>query len=180
MRQRQHDVAAVAVLEPEDLRDVYTARLLPELPGREQRHQHLLRADRVHLLADDVDDLLVDAPAEREEHPHAGGELADEAAAHEQLVADRLRVGRGSRRVGTNSWDIRAITSQEVSGGGDESVYSTGISEASAIASAAGLAILRRFGRGMPCSIQGVDLVEELVDEDRRLDLLQHAPRARR
>ena len=39
-------------------------------------------------------------------------------------------------------------------------------SEASAIASAAGLAILRRFGRGMPCSIQRVDLVEELVDED--------------
>ena len=39
------------------------------------------------------DDLLVDAPPEREERPEAGAHLADEAAAHEQLVARGLRVG---------------------------------------------------------------------------------------
>ena len=52
-------------------------------------------------------------------------------------------------------------------------VYSSGIMLASAIASAAGFASLRRFGRGIPASIQLVDLVEELVDEDLRGHLLQ-------
>ena len=50
-------------------------------------------ADRVHLLADDLDDLLVHAPPERQERPEAGAHLSDEAAAHEQLVARGLRVG---------------------------------------------------------------------------------------
>ena len=57
-------------------------------------HEHLLAADRVHLLADDLDDLLVDAPAERQERPQARTDLADEAAAHEQLVARGLGVRR--------------------------------------------------------------------------------------
>ena len=35
----------------------------------------------------------VDAPAERQERPQAGADLADEAAANEQLVARGLRVG---------------------------------------------------------------------------------------
>ena len=42
-----------------------------------------------------LDDVLVDAPAEREERPQACAHLADECAPDEQLVADRLRVGRG-------------------------------------------------------------------------------------
>ena len=48
------------------------------------------------------------------------------------------------------------------------------MADASAIASAAGLAILRRSGRGIPSAIQRVDLVEELVDEGLGLDLAQH------
>ena len=51
------------------------------------------RADRVHLLADDLLDLPVDRPAERQVRPQAGADLADEAAADEQLVTDRLGVG---------------------------------------------------------------------------------------
>ena len=58
--------------------------------GREE----LLAADRVHLLADDLLDLAVDSPAERQVRPEPGADLADEAAAHEELVADRLGVGR--------------------------------------------------------------------------------------
>ena len=48
---------------------------------------------RVDLLADDLDDLLVHAPASREERPQPRADLADVAAAHKQLVASRLRVG---------------------------------------------------------------------------------------
>ncbi len=50
-------------------------------------------ADRVHLLADDLHGLLVHAPAERQERPEPGGELADEAAADEQPVARGLGIG---------------------------------------------------------------------------------------
>ena len=58
------------------------------------RHEHLLAADRVHLLADDLHGLLVHAPAEREERPEAGADLADEAAADEQAVARGLGIAR--------------------------------------------------------------------------------------
>ena len=57
-------------------------------------HQHLLAADGVHLLADDGLDLAHDAPAGRQKDVDAGGELAHEAGAHHQLVADGLGAGR--------------------------------------------------------------------------------------
>ena len=69
-------------------------RLLPELDRREHGHEHLLTADRVHLLADDLHDLLVHAPAEREECPHASRDLPDVPAADEQLVGHGVGVGR--------------------------------------------------------------------------------------
>ena len=47
------------------------------------------------LLADDLLDPHVHAPAERQHRPQAGPDLADEAAAHEQLVRGRFRVGGG-------------------------------------------------------------------------------------
>ena len=47
------------------------------------------------LLADDLLDPHVHAPAERQHRPEAGADLADEAAAHEQLVRGGLRVGGG-------------------------------------------------------------------------------------
>ena len=91
---RQDEPAARAILGVEDLRDLVAAGRLPELDRRQHRREPLLRADRVHLLADHLLDLAVDAPAERRERPEAGAELPDEAAADEQLVADRLRVRR--------------------------------------------------------------------------------------
>ena len=94
MRHRQDELGALAILEVEDDVDLAAAGALPQLGRREERHQHLLRADRVHLLADDPLDLAVDAPAEREEGPDAGGQLTHERAAHEQLVVHRLGVGR--------------------------------------------------------------------------------------
>ena len=94
VRHREDVLAPLAVLEPEELGDVVAARLLPELERRQHRHEHLLAPDRVHLLADDLDDLLVHAPAQRQERPDARADLPDVAAAHEQLVRDRLRVRR--------------------------------------------------------------------------------------
>ncbi len=92
--QRQHVVASVPVLQAKDLRDRVAARLLPQLVGRQHRHEHLLAADRVHLLANDLHDLLVYPPAEREERPHASGYLTDVPAAYEQLVRDGVGIGR--------------------------------------------------------------------------------------
>ncbi len=59
-----------------------------------QRCQHLLVADGVHLLADDLDDLLMDAPAERQERPQSRTDLPDEASTREQLVTRGLRIRR--------------------------------------------------------------------------------------
>ena len=72
---------------------VPAAALLPELRRLQHRHEHLLAADGVHLLADDLLDLLHDAPAGRQEHVDAGGELAHEARADHELVAHGLRAG---------------------------------------------------------------------------------------
>ena len=58
----------------------------------DHRHRHLLAADRVHLLAHDLHDLLVGAPAGRQEAPEPGADLADHPGADEQLVRDRLGV----------------------------------------------------------------------------------------
>ena len=91
--EREDEAPAPAILEVEQLRDRGASCRLPELDGREHRHEHLLAADRVHLLADDLDDLLVNPPTEREERPYAGAHLADVAAPHEQLVRCRLSVG---------------------------------------------------------------------------------------
>ena len=93
VRHREHEVAAVAIFQMEDLGNVVAPALLPELGRRDQRRQHLLRADRVHLLADDLDDLLVDSPAQRQQREEPGADLAHVAAAHEQAMARRLGVG---------------------------------------------------------------------------------------
>ena len=92
--QRQDEVSTGPILHTEDLRNRQAARCLPELGGSEDGHQHLLAADRVHLLADDLLDLPVDAPAERRERPEARRDLADEASADEQLVAHRFGIAR--------------------------------------------------------------------------------------
>ena len=73
---REHQVGAAAVLELEQLVDVVAAGALPQLRRLQHRHQHLLRADRVHLLADDLLDLAVRPPAGRQEGPQPGADLA--------------------------------------------------------------------------------------------------------
>ena len=94
VRHRQDVLASGAILEAEDLRDRAASGLLPELKGRQHRHEHLLAPDRVHLLAHDLDDLLVHAPAERQERPDARRDLTDVPAADEKLVRDGVGVRR--------------------------------------------------------------------------------------
>jgi len=94
VREREHVVAPGPVLELEDDRDPDSAARLPQLRRRQHRLEHLLPADRVDLLANDLHDVLVDAPAERQERPQAGADLADEPAPHKELVASGLGVRR--------------------------------------------------------------------------------------
>ena len=94
VRQRQDEAAADPVLQLEELGNAVAAGLLPQLGRRQDRREHLLAADRVHLLADDLLDLAVHAEAERHERPEAGADLANEPAAHEQLVAGCFGVRR--------------------------------------------------------------------------------------
>ena len=93
VRERQNELPARAVRDVEDLGDLVAAGRLPELDRRQHRSEELLRTDRVHLLANDLLDLAVDSPTERQIRPQASADLAHETATHEQLVRGRLRVG---------------------------------------------------------------------------------------
>jgi hypothetical protein len=95
VRHREHHVGALAVLEPEELGPdaVVAAAALPQLGGLQHRHEHLLPADRVDLLADDLHDVLVHAPSGRQPGPQAGAQLADQSGTNHQLVRQRLGVG---------------------------------------------------------------------------------------
>ena len=84
--------AAAAVRQPEELGDPIRPVFSHSSAGAMHRHEHLLAADRVHLLPDDLDDLLVDLPAGRQEAPESGADLADQPGPNEQLVGDRLGV----------------------------------------------------------------------------------------
>ena len=68
------------------------ARLFQNLAREQRRHQHLDAADAVHLLAQDVGDLVQHSQAERQVGVNAAGEGPDKAAAQEQLMADQLRL----------------------------------------------------------------------------------------
>ena len=140
---------------------------LPELDRRQHRREHLLRADRVHLLADDLLDLAVHAPAERQERPEPGADLADEAAADEQLVRDRLRVGGR----------VAQGRQEELGGAVDhrEQASPSGIERGFGHRERGRLRHLQPL-RALHAAVDpAVDLVEELVDQDVRRDLLQHA-----
>ena len=84
-----------AVLEPGQLGPdrVVAAARLPDVGRVDDRHLHLLAADPVDLLADDLLDPLVDAEAERQQRVDPGAELADVARPDEQPVGRHLRVG---------------------------------------------------------------------------------------
>ena len=68
---------------------------LPDRGGMHGGQQELLGPDGVHLLADDLAHLLVDAPAQWQHRVVPGLQLAHEAATHEQAVADGVGLGRG-------------------------------------------------------------------------------------
>ncbi len=91
---RQNHVGSATVVELEELIDLVASRSPPRLGWVEDRHQHLLAADRVHLLAHDLHDLLVNAPARWEPRPQPRADLPDEPGPDHQDVADRLGVGR--------------------------------------------------------------------------------------
>ena len=139
VRHGQHERPAHSILGLPELGNRIAPARLPQLGRRDDRHEHLLAADGVHLLPDDLHRLLVHAPPERQERPETRAHLADEAAADEQAVARRLGIARvfPERR--------------------DEELgrlrHQLGRCAASAIIRAAGLASLSRFGRTMPSSI---------------------------
>ena len=62
---REHELRALAVGELEQLLDLDAPGLAPRLGRLQHWHQHLLRADRVHLLADDRHHALVHPPPGR-------------------------------------------------------------------------------------------------------------------
>ncbi len=88
-------VRLAAILQPEHfVADLLPASaLLPELSRVEDRKVELLSADAHHLLADDGLDFASGAKTERKLGVDPGGELAHEAGAQHQLVADRFGVG---------------------------------------------------------------------------------------
>jgi hypothetical protein len=95
MGHAQAHVATVAVLEARHVAAdlVPAAAALPDLGGVHHGQGDFLAADRVHLLADDVLDLVFDALRQRQDVEDAGGDLVDHAGAQHQLVADGVGVG---------------------------------------------------------------------------------------
>ena len=87
-------VGALAVLQTEDAVAVGlpAATRLVGVAGQERREQHLLRAGRGHLLADDALDVGPHPQAERQPREHTRGLATDVAGADEQPVAGHLGV----------------------------------------------------------------------------------------
>ena len=90
-------VALVAVLDAQHLLavGVVAPALAPQVGRLDRRHEKLDGAGAVLLLAHDLDDLLQDAEAERQEGIDAGRLLAHHAGAQHQPVRDDLRLFRG-------------------------------------------------------------------------------------
>ena len=122
MGHREHHVGAAPVLELEQLLDVVPTGLAPRLSGLQHRHQHLVPADRVHLLAHDLDDVLMDPLPGGQPRPQPRADLADQAGADHQLVRDRLGVGRrlafGRKEVGGQTGHAAAKPTPEPSAAG--------------------------------------------------------------
>ena len=96
VRHGKAHVPLAAVLQPEHLvaDGVPAAGLLPDLGRVQHRHGHFLAADGVHLLADDLVDLVHHPLAQGKVDVQPGRKLAHVARPHHELVRDRLGVGR--------------------------------------------------------------------------------------
>ena len=92
----EEEVVAPAVLEPEEVGPVLGPPVgrLVGLARQQRGEVHLLRAHRVHLLADDALDVAEDPEAQRQPGEPAGRGPPDVAGPDEQPVAGHLRVGR--------------------------------------------------------------------------------------
>ena len=93
---REEEVVAPPVDQPEHVVAVVVpaARGVVRLAREQGGEVDLLEPGPVHLLADDVLDVAVDEPAERQPGEPAGGRPPDVPGAHEQTVAGNLGVGR--------------------------------------------------------------------------------------
>ena len=100
------DLAVVAVGEAHHLGTVVVpaARLVPELGRLQDGHEDFLGALGVHLLADDLLDLVEHAHAEGQKRVGARAVLADHAGAEQEPVARDV----GARRVFLQRGRIRA------------------------------------------------------------------------
>ena len=97
MRVAHHELAAVVVgrAERDRLERFPPAGVLPGLRRGEDRHLELLAADAIHLLADDLLDVLGHAEAKRQPGVEAAGQRARDRGAQQEAVPGCLRVGRG-------------------------------------------------------------------------------------
>ena len=96
VRRAEAELAVVAVAHAEELRPVAlpAPALAPELARNDRRHQDLLGAGAVHLLADDRLHPPDGSQPEREQVINAARHLADHAGADHEAVARDLGVGR--------------------------------------------------------------------------------------
>ena len=94
VRGAEEVVAALAVLEPEDVAAVLRPAVggVVRLLGQQRREEQLLGTHRVHLVADDLLDLAQHPQSEREPGVDARSGSSDVAGAHQQPVAGHLRV----------------------------------------------------------------------------------------
>src|SRR5947207_404433 len=95
VRVTDHVLAPVVILRAERhrLEAVPAAGLLPILRRRDDRSAHLLCADAVLLLTDDLFDLACDAKAERQPGVQTGGEWPRDRGPQHELRPGRGRVG---------------------------------------------------------------------------------------
>src|SRR5579884_549600 len=92
MGKTEEEIALVPILQPEQHRHLRASRLVQQLFRNQDRHVQLLAAESIGLLAHDLGDLLVDAPAQRQIGVDSRRQVADEAAAQQQLMAGQLRI----------------------------------------------------------------------------------------
>ena len=107
VRHRQDHVPVRAILEASHLRadGVVAPGLAPQVRRVDDRHLHLLAADRVELLPDDLLHPLVDPEPERQQRVDPGAQLAHVAGPQQQPVGRHLGLGgivaeRGEEQVG--------------------------------------------------------------------------------
>ena len=96
VRRAETEFTAMAVLQAKHLLSEYapTPRLLPDLRRLHDRHAQLLPARRIHLLADDLLDLLYRAPRQRQIRIDTARRLTDHSRAQHETMTRDLSVGR--------------------------------------------------------------------------------------